>query len=255
MHGELIDLGIDVATLALMLGCAGVAGLAVMGLAEYSLYDLARASDFEFLHGRYNVLRVLRPHVLHGFHRGRDVWLTYSLGQYLSDAPNQGVWTIAYALPPHGRLHLRVTPRWLWERRGRPSGDACFDFWLRVEGGPRVFSEALLAEASIRRRLLRTLAPIFGPGGQLTMTRAGPLVLSHRSIHFSRARIRRGMDLLGDIAALVERHAAEDAPQPEADGSARGASSRSASSQSSSASPAAERAASSTGRSSGIVSK
>jgi hypothetical protein len=255
MDGELIDLGIEVVTLALLMGCAGVAGLAVMGLAEYSLYDLARAADFEFQHGRYNFLRVLRPHLLHGIHRGRDVWLAYSLGQYLSDAPSEGIWTIAYGMPPHRRVHLRVTRRWPCERRGRPSGDACFDWRLCVRGGPVAFLDALLADASIRRRLLRTLAPLGGLGGQLTMTRAGPLVLSHRSIHFGRARIRRGMELLADIAAVVERYAAEGAVQPEADGSARGASRRSASSQSSSASPAAESAASSEGRSSGIESK
>lgn len=255
MDEELIGLGIELAATALIMACAGVAGLAVMGLAEYSLYDLARAADFEFLRGRYNVLRVLRPHLLHGIHRGRDVWLAYSLGQYLSDAPGEGVWTVTCALPPHRRLHLRVTRRWPCGRRGRPSGKAWFDWRLCVRGGPVAFLDALLADDSIRPRLLRTPAPLGGLGGQLTMTRAGPLVLARRSIHFSRARLQRDLDLLADIAALVERFAAESAPQAAADGSRRGGSRRSASSQSSSDSPAAENAASSEGRSSGIESK
>jgi hypothetical protein len=189
----------------------GSAGLLIMILSELALRNYARTADFVFEPGHYNYLRALRPHILHGSDRGREVAITYSLGDYWSAGQNRGISSVTYALPPHSKLHIKVTPARPWGEKGTRSGDPRFDRWVRVTGGPKAFVQALLADASVRSRLKDTVSPTFTFTSTLTLTPAGLLTLRHKSAILTRGRILSDIELLGDIAEMIAKHFPEDA--------------------------------------------
>ena len=190
---------------------AGGAGLLIMILSELALRDFARSSDFVFEPGHYDYSRALRPHIVHGSDRGHEVAVSYSLGDYWAAERNRGISAVTYVLPPHPKLRLNVTPARPWGEKGIRSGDPAFDRWVRVKGGPRAFVGALLADASIRSRLKDTISPTFTFTSSLTLTPVTPLTLRHGSAILTGGKIRRDIELLGDIAELIENHVPDDA--------------------------------------------
>jgi hypothetical protein len=206
--GELL---LELATLIGVPIIACGAGLLIMILSELALRNYPRTADFVFEPGHYNYLRALRPHILHGSDRGHEVAISYSLGDYWSAGKNSGISSVTYALPPHPKLHIKVTPARPWGEKGTRSGDPRFDRWVRVTGGPKVFVQALLADASIRSRLKDAISPTFTFTSTLTLTPATPLALRHKSAILTTGRIQSDIELLRDIAALIAKHLPEDA--------------------------------------------
>ncbi len=186
--------------------CAGIAGITIMLAAELLLFNFAQAGSFTFQAGRYNLRSAQWPHVLRGSHRDHDVTIMYSLGHYFAEGENRGISTITYAVPPHPKVHLRVAPRRLFERKAQRSGVHSFDNWVTVRGGPKAFVQSLLSDESVRTRLKATISPTFTFTSTLSMAPAGPLVLRHKSMFLSPSRIEMDLELLGDIAAVVDRH-------------------------------------------------
>ena len=202
---------LEVAALIAVPVIIGSAGLVIMVISEFTLRKLARGEGFVFEPGHYDYFRALRPHVLHGSHRGHNVTIAYSLGDYWSAQGNRGISSVTCSLPPHPKVRVKVTPARPWGEKGTRSGDPRFDRWVRVTGGPKAFVQALLADASIRSRLKDAISPTFTFTSTLTLTPATPLTLRHRSAILTRARTRRDLELLGDIAERVEKHCPEDA--------------------------------------------
>ena len=202
---------VELATLIGVPIIVGSAGLVIMVISEFALRGFAQTADFTFEPGHYNYLRALRPHILHGSDRGHEVAIAYSLGDYWSAGRNRGISSVTYVLPPHPKLHVSVTPARPWGEKGTRSGDPRFDRWVCVKGGPKAFVQALLADASTRSRLKDVISPTFTFTSTLTLTPATPLALRHKSVILTKGRIRRDVELLGDIAELIEKHCPEDA--------------------------------------------
>ena len=189
----------------------GVAGISVMMIYEFFLYNFARKAGYTFEPGRFNFFRVLRPHVLRGSDQGHTVILTYNLGKFLSEGSNSPIIRLEYYLPSHRKIHMSITPGFPWEKRATPSGDKRFDRWVRVKGGPKAFIKELVSDATIRARLKETISPTFKFKGNLKLTPAGPLVLSRNSSILTINLINDDIELLRDIARIIKKYSYEEA--------------------------------------------
>jgi hypothetical protein len=194
------------AVIAVVSILAGVPGLSIMLAAELALYNIAQSNSFTFEAGNYILRDARRPHVLRGSDRGHDVVVTYCLGARPSLGGDRGISTISYSIPPHPKIHLRVAPRSWFGKRSHRAGVPEFDNRVTASGGPKAFIDALLADAGVRSRLKDTISPPYRFSSTLTITQAGPLLLRHKSLFLRSERIRSDIELLGDIARILEDH-------------------------------------------------
>jgi len=195
---------------------ASMAGIVVMLAAELALYNFAQSNSFTIEPGRYHLWAALRPHVLRGELRGHDITVTYSLGEYFGYAENRGISSIVCSVPPHPKLHLRVASWRLFEKRSRRTGCREFDNWVTLNGGPKAFLTSVLSDDTIVHRLKDTISPVFSFTSTLTLTPTGPLVLRHKSVFLTAGRIRSDVELLADIAAIIEQQVPSARAKPAA---------------------------------------
>ena len=187
-----------------------VAGFGTMLVAETTLYNFAHAESFAFEPGTYNFRSARRPHVLRGSHDGHSVVITYGLFDYFSGGGESRISAIAYEVPEHSRVHFKMRSALPIAKRKIRTGDPAFDLWVAVEGGPKAFMASMLDDRARRGALKDIISPRISFTSTLTLTRAGPLVLRHKSAFLTRTKILRDLELLKGIADILEDFVSSD---------------------------------------------
>jgi hypothetical protein len=180
------------------------AGYAIMLISEVILYSTARAKSFDFQAGIYNFRSAKRPHVLVGTHNGHNVVITYGLYDYFSEPGDTGVSSISYEVPEHRKIHFKMRPAFPIGKRRFPTGDRSFDLWVSVTGGPKHFILNMLSDTELRRDLKSVISPPISFTSTISLTRAGPLVIRHKSLFLCHKRIHEDLLLLARIAGYLE---------------------------------------------------
>ena len=181
-----------------------LAGFAIMLVSEFVLYSTAQEQSYDFQPGIYNFRSAKRPHVLRGSHEGHNVVITYGLYDYFSEPGDAGVSTISYEILEHRKIHFKIRPAFPLGRRKYPTGDLSFDRWISVTGGPKTFICSMIEDPEFRRVLKRLVSPPINFTSTITLTRAGPLMIRHKSLLLSRKRIHHDLWIMARITELIE---------------------------------------------------
>jgi hypothetical protein len=182
------------------------AGYAIMLISEIVLYSTARVESYDFEPGIYNFRSAKRPHILCGTHDGHNVVITYGLYDYFSEPGDAGVSTISYEVPEHRSVHFKMRPAFPIKKRKYSTGDRTFDLWVSVTGGPKQFILSMIDNRELRRVLKSVISPPISFTSTISLTRAGPLVIRHKSLFLSRKRIHHDLWLLARVAGLLDDH-------------------------------------------------
>jgi len=206
------DVGELIALIALTVLLA-IAGYTTMLVSETTLYGFAHAESFAFEPGSYNLRSAKRPHLLRGSYEGHYVMISYGLFDYFSEAGDAGISTIAYDVPLHPKVHFKMRASFPVGKRQFRTGDPAFDLWVSVQGGPKPFIQSILSDRELRRALKDTVSPTFSFTSTLSLTRAGPLMLRHKSVFLGRDRILRDLHLMKIVADSLEEYvSSSDSP-------------------------------------------
>ena len=204
------DLAEIIIVLAGSLVVAG-SGLAIMLASEWSLQKYGDRHDFVLEHGRFNLWRAWRPHVLRGQYLGRHVAITYSVGDYFAEGGGGTPSSVTLSLPANPPVTFRLRPALPLSKRRMRTGQRCFDWWVSMEGSPKASVLSLLKDAEVQRLVKRLVSPTLFFTSPISLTHAGHLTVRHRSLFLTRRMIERDLRVLSRLGDLVSDLARESA--------------------------------------------
>ena len=110
---------------------------------------------------------------------------------------------IATAITPDG--HFRLDQKKLFRKAGPPIGDRTFDKHTRIiKEKPKGYTAEFLSEPTLRKRVARFFAnPVMGDR-KISLTPTGLLRLHDSGMIQSEKRLLKNLDLLSDLAKVVE---------------------------------------------------
>jgi hypothetical protein len=171
---------------------------------------LATKYEWDFYPGTFN-WRAAGKDRMTGIYRGRKFGFSY-YAHWNSGYGERDYWQtqsqITASLPPDG--FFRLDRRSLFRRGGEKINDRYFDKHTRIYREKRIgYTGIVLSDPAIRRRVANYLANPLVEDRKISLTPTGRLKLQDSGIIQTEKRLLKALDLISDIAEVVEDLARE----------------------------------------------
>jgi hypothetical protein len=172
---------------------------------EKALMDFAARYDLKYMSGGKDLFQGSWPGKVSGTNHGRKLAFQYRndpsmTRQGYSRANYSAVLEMAIRNPQQGSLALEAR---MTAQRQRPDGDL-FDQHVVVRSKPEAFFAGLQITPPLRQRVAAMLTKDRLNHGKVNVVRTGALVFERYGIFFRSDDLAEVLDVLGDLADLVE---------------------------------------------------
>lgn len=146
-----------------------------------------------------------------GDYRGRKLRFSYRFGHQPTLDGDIDYWQTKYQITPnlppagHSGGYFRLDQNKLLRKAGPPIGDRYFDKKARIIKEKRKgYTAIFLSDTTIRKRVARFLANSVMDDRKISLTPTGLLKLQDSGLFQSEKRMLKALDLLSDLADIVE---------------------------------------------------